>query len=137
MNEIRLCIRTDGDLLTARQKARDLAGGLGFSTTEVTEIVTVVSELTRNILMYAGMGEVVLATVNGVGRRGIGVTAWDEGPGIADITKAMLDGYSTSGSLGLGLPGARRLMDEFSIESRPARGTRVSVKRWLTQGKAG
>ena len=134
--DIRVHIRTDADLLSARQLARDIASSLGFSTTEVTEIVTAVSELSRNILMYAGQGEVSLSTVDGEGRRGIAVTARDDGPGIPDLKKAMLDGYSTSGSLGLGLPGARRLMDEFAIESETAHGTTVSAKRWVPQGRA-
>ncbi len=135
MGDIRVPIRTDTDLLAARQQARGLAASLGFSTTEVTEIVTAVSELSRNILMYAGQGEVFLAALDGDGRRGIAVTARDDGPGIADVKKAMLDGYSTSGSLGLGLPGVRRLMDEFDIDSVPARGTTVSTRRWLPRGR--
>jgi serine/threonine-protein kinase RsbT len=99
-------------------------------------IVTAVSELGRNILMYAGEGEVVVTTIDGSERRGIVVVARDQGPGIHDLQKAMLDGYSTSGSLGLGLPGVRRLMDEFAIESAPGRGTTVTAKRWLSQGGA-
>ncbi len=136
MRDIRVHIRGDADLLAARQQARDIAASLGFSTTEVTEIVTAVSELSRNILMYAHEGEIHLSTMDGAGRRGIAVTARDNGPGIPDIKKAMLDGYSTSGSLGLGLPGARRLMDEFTIESVPAHGTMVSAVRWLPPGRA-
>jgi serine/threonine-protein kinase RsbT len=128
--EIRVAINSDQDIVTARQKGRALATELGFSTGDATLIATAISELARNIVSYARRGEVTLKIVNGSGRQGISVTASDDGPGIPDIRQAMRDGFSTSGSLGLGLPGVRRLMDEFEITSQPGRGTIVAVKKW-------
>lgn len=128
--EIRVAINTDQDIVTARQKGRALATGLGFATGDATLIATAISELARNIVSYARRGEVTLKIVDGPGRQGILVIASDDGPGIPDIRQAMRDGFSTSGSLGLGLPGVRRLMDEFEITSQPGRGTIVAVKKW-------
>ena len=128
--EIRVAINTDQDIVTARQKGRALATGLGFATGDATLIATAISELARNIVSYARRGEVTLKIVDGPGRQGISVIASDDGPGIPDIRQAMRDGFSTSGSLGLGLPGVRRLMDEFEITSQPGRGTIVAVKKW-------
>ena len=125
-----MAINTDQDIVTARQKGRALATGLGFATGDATLIATAISELARNIVSYARRGEVTLKIVDGPGRQGILVIASDDGPGIPDIRQAMRDGFSTSGSLGLGLPGVRRLMDEFEITSQPGRGTRVAVKKW-------
>lgn len=123
-------IRSDGDIVTARQEGRALASLLGFSSTEATLIATAISELARNIVLYAKRGEIVLALLEDHGRRGIVVTARDEGPGIVDVRKALMDGHSTSGGLGLGLPGVRRLMDDFEIVSQIGKGTTVTVKRW-------
>ena len=128
--EIRVAINSDQDIVTARQKGRALAIELGFSSGDATLVATAISELARNIVSYARKGEIALKTVQGSGRQGILIIASDGGPGIADIRQAMRDGFSTSGSLGLGLPGVRRLMDEFEIASEPGRGTIVKVKKW-------
>jgi serine/threonine-protein kinase RsbT len=128
--EIRVAINSDQDIVSARQKGRGMASELGFSSGDATLIATAISELARNIVSYAGKGQITLKVVNGLNRQGIAVIASDEGPGIADIRQALRDGFSTSGSLGLGLPGVRRLMDEFEITSQPGRGTVVAVKKW-------
>jgi len=107
-----------------------MAAELGFSTGDATLIAAAISELARNIISYARNGEITLKMVNGLNRQGISVIATDDGPGIPDIRQALRDGFSTSGSLGLGLPGVRRLMDEFEITSQPGRGTIVAVKKW-------
>jgi serine/threonine-protein kinase RsbT len=128
--EIRVAIHVDQDIVLARQKARVLATELGFSAVDATFVATAVSELARNILAYAGDGEIILRAVQRSIRKGIEVVASDEGPGIPDIRQALRDGFSTSGSLGLGLPGVRRLMDEFEITSQIDQGTKVTVKKW-------
>lgn len=126
----RVSIRSDQDIVLARQKGRALAAQLGFSPGDATLIATAISELARNIVSYAREGAISLQAVQNSTRQGILVIASDNGPGIADIRQAMRDGFSTSGSLGLGLPGVRRLMDEFEINSQPSRGTTVAVKKW-------
>ena len=128
--EIRVAINSDQDIVTARQKGRALAMEAGFSTGDATLIATAISELARNIVSYARKGEITLKTVSASVRQGILIVASDNGPGIPDIRQAMRDGFSTSGSLGLGLPGVRRLMDEFEITSQPGKGTMVAVKKW-------
>ena len=128
--EIRVAINSDQDIVGARQKGRTLAAELGFSPTDATLIATAISELARNIVSYARKGEIKLQKLQNSGHQGIMVTALDDGPGIVDIRQAMRDGFSTSGSLGLGLPGVRRLMDEFEITSGLAQGTTVTVKKW-------
>ena len=128
--EIQVAINSDQDIVSARQKGRQMATELGFSTGEATLIATAISELARNIVAYARRGQITLKMENGLSRQGISVTATDNGPGIPDIRQALRDGFSTSGSLGLGLPGVRRLMDEFEINSQPGRGTIVAVKKW-------
>jgi serine/threonine-protein kinase RsbT len=128
--EIRVAINSDQDIVTARQNGRALAIELGFSTGDATLIATSISELARNIVSYARRGEIILKVVHASNRQGISIIASDSGPGIRDIRQAMRDGFSTSGSLGLGLPGVRRLMDEFEIASEPGRGTIVTVKKW-------
>ena len=128
--EIRVAINSDQDIVAARQKGRVMANELGFSTGDATLVATAISELARNIVSYAHKGQITIKLVNGQNRQGIAVIASDDGPGIADIRQAMRDGFSTSGSLGLGLPGVRRLMDEFEITSQPGRGTIVTVKKW-------
>lgn len=125
-----MAINSDQDIVTARQKGRALAIELGFSSGDATLVATAISELARNIVSYARKGEIQLNMVQGSGRQGILIIASDDGPGIADIRQAMRDGFSTSGSLGLGLPGVRRLMDEFEIVSEPGQGTIVKVKKW-------
>lgn len=128
--EIRVAINSDQDIVVARQRGRSLAAELGFSPGDATLIATAISELARNIVSYADTGSISLRGIQTSSREGILVTASDSGPGIVDIRLAMRDGYSTSGSLGLGLPGVRRIMDEFEIESRSGNGTKVVVKKW-------
>ncbi len=129
-DEIRVPIASDQDIVVARYKGRALASEVGFSSGESTLIATAISELARNIVSYARRGEIVLSVVRNSDRPGLQVIAADEGPGIPDIRQALLDGFSTSGSLGLGLPGVRRLMDEFQIVSKLGEGTTVTVKKW-------
>lgn len=123
-------IRLDTDIVTARRQGRALASLLGFSPTEATLVATAISELARNIIQYATRGNITLGLVDASGKRGIVVVARDEGPGIPDIPRAIMGGYSTSGGLGLGLPGVRRLMDEFEIHSELGKGTTVIAKKW-------
>jgi len=122
-------IRQGGDIITARQAGRALAAQLGFSGADQTLIATAISEMARNILTYARCGEIILRSEQDH-RPGIIIIAADEGPGIPDIQRALQDGYSTSGSLGLGLPGTKRIMDEFSIISEVGKGTVVTMKKW-------
>jgi serine/threonine-protein kinase RsbT len=123
-------IASDLDIIRARQMGRTEASKLGFSSTDLTLIATAISELARNIVMYAKKGEIIVRLVQSPERQGIIVMARDNGPGIPDIRQTLQDGYSTSRSLGLGLPGVRRLMDEFEIESEVGQGTVVTVKKW-------
>ena len=129
-DEIHVVVGSDADIVAARQQGRALASKLGFSPTDLAMIATAISELARNIVLYAKRGEIVLMTEGSSGRRAIVVVARDEGPGIPDTQQAMKSGYSTSGSLGLGLPGVRRLMDDFEIESIVGKGTVVTAKKW-------
>ena len=131
MAETCVPIEHEGDIVTARQKGRELAAASGLSATEQTLLATAISEVARNIVVYARRGEVLLAPLEQRGRRGVLVVARDEGPGIADPELAMRDGYSTSKSLGMGLPGARRLMDEFELSSTPGQGTMITMKKWV------
>jgi serine/threonine-protein kinase RsbT len=110
-----------------------LAAQLGFSNCEVTLIATAISEVARNIVTYANRGEILLSHANQGSKRGIVVVARDEGPGIPDVALAMQDGYSTSHGLGLGLPGARRLMDEFDVVSQVGKGTTIVMRKWATR----
>ncbi|HYH88955.1 MAG TPA: anti-sigma regulatory factor [Solirubrobacteraceae bacterium] len=129
--ETRIAIESDADVVTARQRARELAGELELSSTDQTLLATAISEVARNITHYATRGEVLLRVVrDGDGRAGIQVVASDDGPGIADIERALQDGYTTGGGLGLGLPGARRLVDDFHIQSTPSEGTTVTLVMW-------
>ena len=130
-DETRVPIRSDLDILTARQRGRAMAAEVGFSSSNLTLIATAISELARNILLYARRGEIVLSRLEENGRPGIAVKARDDGPGIPDVNLAMRSGYSTSGSLGLGLPGVQRLMDEFVIVSELRKGTIVTAKKWV------
>jgi len=129
-NEIQVPINSDQDIVAARQKGRSLAVALGFSSGDATLIATAISELARNIITYAKSGEIRLTVINGSARQGIRLVAHDQGPGIADVKQALRDGFSTSGSLGLGLPGVMRLVDEFEIVSEENRGTTVTAKKW-------
>jgi serine/threonine-protein kinase RsbT len=123
-------IKTDIDIVAARQKGRELATVLGFVSTDSTLLATAISELARNIIRYAKNGEILIASVQSGDRVGITVVARDNGPGIANISLAMQDGFSTSGGLGLGLPGVKRLMDEFHLVSDVNKGTTVTIKKW-------
>jgi len=129
-DEVRVAITRESDVVVARQKGRTLAAELGFSSCDQTLIATAISEVARNIITYAGAGEILLSTLSGGQRRVLPITAVDEGPGIANLDQAMQNGYSTSGSLGLGLPGAKRMMDEFEISSEPGKGTIIRMKKW-------
>jgi serine/threonine-protein kinase RsbT len=125
-------IRIDSDtsIIEARHLGRTLAAEAGFGFTDLAMIATAISELARNVLRYATSGEMTLALVQQEGRTGLTITARDEGPGIPDVALALQDGYSTSGNLGLGLPGVKRLMDEFEISSAPGQGTTVIATKW-------
>jgi serine/threonine-protein kinase RsbT len=124
-------IERELDIVTARQAGRELAAENGFSPTDQTLIATAISEVARNIVVYAQQGEIVVSRVDERGRIGIQVIARDRGPGIENLELALRDGYSTKQSLGLGLPGARRLMDDFGIESELGHGTVVTMKKWV------
>jgi serine/threonine-protein kinase RsbT len=126
----RIAIESDADVVTARQRARALAVGLEMPTTDQTLLATAISEIARNITAYAVRGEVLLDVVHDGSRRGVRVVARDDGPGIEDVERALQDGYTTGGGLGLGLPGARRLVDEFDIQTAPGEGTRVTLVKW-------
>lgn len=129
-DETRVEIHSDADIVAARQAGRALAARIGFSGSDLTVIATAISEVSRNIVRYASQGELTLSIIRKGTRQGMQVVARDEGPGIADVEQALQDGYSTGNSLGLGLPGARRLMDEFEIDSAPGRGTIVTLRKW-------
>lgn len=124
-------IRTEPDLLLVRQLVRQRAAELGFGKLEQTKLVTAASELGRNTLIHGRGGKMSLAICGAHGRRGLRLAFEDRGPGIPDIAKALSDGFTTAGGMGLGLGGARRLTDEFDIVSRQGDGTRVTVTRWL------
>ena len=130
IEEACVTVTTDTDIVAARKLGRRLAAEMGFSGGEATLIATAISELARNILLYAEEGEIHICPVERGPRRGLVVVARDEGPGIPDVDRALQDGFSTSGRLGLGLPGVRRLMDEFEIRSCATDGTTVTVKKW-------
>jgi serine/threonine-protein kinase RsbT len=130
VDDVRVAIRTDADVVTARQEARAMGAGLGFSSTDLTLLATAISEIARNITTYAGEGEVALRVLNDGDRQGIEVVATDQGPGIADIELAMQDGFTTGSGLGLGLPGTRRLVDEFELRTQPGSGTSVRLVKW-------
>jgi len=128
--ESRVPINSDQDIVLARQKGRALAADAGFSAVDSTLIATAISELARNIVTYAKTGEISVSAVAQNGKRGIMIVASDNGPGIVDTRQALRDGFSTSGSFGLGLPGVRRLMDEFLIVTGSGQGTKVTVTKW-------
>jgi len=131
VEEKHIPIRLDDDIVDARLAARGMAEELGFSGSNLVLIATAVSEVARNIVEYASQGEVILAPAD-AHRKGIAVIARDHGPGIVNVARALEPGYSTSRGLGLGLPGARRLMDEFEIVSRVGVGTTVTMRKWLS-----
>jgi serine/threonine-protein kinase RsbT len=130
-NEARVPISSGADIVTARLEGRQLAAVAGFNGSDLTVIATAISEVARNIVEYARKGEVILRVVQDGNRKGLRVEARDDGPGIANIDLALQDGYSTGRGLGLGLPGTRRLMDDFQIESKVGEGTTVVTTKWI------
>ncbi|HZP40215.1 MAG TPA: ATP-binding protein [Candidatus Binatia bacterium] len=124
-----LLIRSGEDVVAVRQAVREWAIGVGFGLVDQTKVVTAASELARNVVQYGGGGVVRLEALNGP-RRGLRLVFEDDGPGIADVEQALRDGFTTGSGLGLGLGGARRLVNEFRIESEPGKGTRVTITRW-------
>jgi len=119
------------DIVAARKLAREAAGELGFGMTDVTRIVTAVSELARNVFVYGGGGMMCCRVLSVNGRIGLELVFEDQGPGIADIEEALQQGFTSGEGMGLGLPGARRLMDDMEIDSEPGRGTTITVRKWL------
>jgi len=130
-DEVCVAIRSEEDIVTAREKGRFMAGEIGFEGSQPTVIATAISEVARNILQYAGQGETLIRNVHQSPRGGIMIVARDHGPGITDLDLAMQDGYTTGRGLGIGLPGSRRLMDEFEIVSKAGEGTTVTMKKWV------
>ena len=128
---VSVLVSKDADVVTARQRGREVAALVGFSATDQTVIATAISEVTRNIIKFADHGEVVISMMTAGSRRGISVVAHDVGPGIEDPEQALADGFSTYRGLGLGLPGAKRLMDWLDLESVPGEGTTVTMEKWL------
>ncbi|MFC5465535.1 anti-sigma regulatory factor [Lederbergia graminis] len=124
-------IKNEWDIVAVRQLGRNVAKELGFGTVDQARITTAISELARNIFLYAGQGEVSIEKTFHNGRSGLKIIAQDNGPGIADIRRVMEDGYTTSGGLGAGLPGVKRLMDEFDIQSKLEEGTIIMAIKWL------
>jgi len=124
-------IASDVDIVEARTAVRSLASEVGFAGTDLVMIATAVSEIARNIVEYAKRGQVICSVVQTTSHRGLEIVARDEGPGIADVSQAMQDGYSSASGLGLGLPGSRRMMDEFLVDTKPGRGTTITMRKWL------
>lgn len=123
-------VKEELDIVTARQAGRELSRSLGFSIVDLTRITTAISELARNIILYADSGTVTIETINQADILGIEIIAQDNGPGIADVDKAMEDGFSTSNGLGAGLPGVRRLMDDFELKTEVDKGTTIRIVKW-------
>jgi serine/threonine-protein kinase RsbT len=134
-DEIRVPITSDSDMVPARAQGRALATKLGFSRTDATLIATAISEIARNIVVHVGNGEILLQPMYEDGRYGLLVVAQDTGPGIPDIDAALDHGFASGKGLGLGLPGARRLMDEFHVASEPGKGTTVTMKKWRVRNE--
>ncbi|WP_066060022.1 anti-sigma regulatory factor [Robertmurraya korlensis] len=130
---IQSCVKiiNEWDIVAARQLGRNVAKELGFGTVDQARITTAISELARNIYLYAGQGQICIEKIYESGKAGLKVVAVDNGPGIKDIRQVMEDGYSTSGGLGAGLPGVKRLMDEFGINSTPGDGTEITATKWV------
>lgn len=129
-DEVRVRVASDADTVLARQAGRDAALRLGFSRTDATFVATAISEIARNIAVHAGEGEITVAGLSEDGRHGLIVTARDEGPGIADVPAVLRDDYRSDLGLGMGLWGAKRLMDEIEVSSEPGKGTTVTMKKW-------
>ena len=130
--EYRVTVNTEPDATRAIMQTRRSATAAGFDAARVSMLGTIASELVRNILKYAGSGELIVRSVQRAGRAGLEIVASDRGPGIADIAQAMRDHVSTSGTLGLGLPGVKRMTDEMTVESTVGKGTTVTVRKWIT-----
>lgn len=124
-------IFTEWDIVAARQLGRNEAKTSGFGTVDQARITTAISELARNIYLYAGKGKIEIERLSTDGTNGITIIASDEGPGIPDLRKVMEDGFSTSGGLGAGMPGVKRLMDDFKVESEVGKGTTITATKWL------
>ncbi|HLR08976.1 MAG TPA: anti-sigma regulatory factor [Bacillota bacterium] len=131
MNQPCVDIHKEWDIVAARQLARDIAKQTGFGTVDQARIATAASEIARNIFLYAKTGTICFNVIESIERKGISLSAFDNGPGIQDIGRAMGDGYSTSGGLGAGLPGVKRLMDEFDVQSEMGKGTEIRAVKWL------
>lgn len=131
LDEIRVGINSAADIVEARQQGRALAAKLGFGGCDLTMVAAAISEVARNIVQYAGRGEIVLLPIQSGPRHGVAIVAIDNGPGIRDLEVAMQYGYSSGKGLGVGLPGAKWLVDEFEIDSKVGKGTTVSMKKWL------
>ena len=129
--EVRVRIQSSTDIVSARQQGRALAAQAGFSSSNLTIIATAISEVARNIVEYAKEGQVSITLITDAAKRGVEIVASDAGPGIPDVTTVMRDGFSTGKGLGIGLPGARRLMDEFAIASSVGSGTVITMKKWV------
>jgi serine/threonine-protein kinase RsbT len=129
-DEIRVTVATDEDMLPARAQGRALALKLGFSRTDATLIATAISEIARNIVVHVGKGEIIMKPVREENRYGLIVIATDSGPGITDLEATLEHGYASRGGLGLGLPGARRLMDDFDVQSERGKGTTITMTKW-------
>lgn len=123
-------IKKEWDIVGARQVGRDIAKKTGFGTVDQARIATAISEIARNIYLYAGNGRICFEVIEKVNKKGIRMIAIDAGPGIRNISQVMEDGYTTSGGLGAGLPGVRRLMDEFDIKSEEGKGTEINAIKW-------
>lgn len=125
-------LQAESDIVTARQRAREFARGLGFGVVDQSRIATAVSELSRNVIRYANgqPGEVLIRRLTAARGAGIEIVVSDAGPGIPDVERAMREGFTTGGGLGMGLPGTKRLMDELRIETGPGQGTTVTIRKW-------
>lgn len=130
-SETRIAITSSADIVRARQKGRALAMAMGFDGADLTLIATAISEVARNIVDHAKQGKIMLGTIRQGNRHGVMIVARDEGPGIPDVARAMQYGYSSRKGLGVGLPGAKWLMDEFDVDSEVGKGTTVTMKKWL------
>lgn len=128
-----ISILTENDTIVARQRGREIARSVGFNLVDQTRIAIGISELATNILLYAGKGRVEMETIRHGDSLGIEIRAIDEGPGITDLELAMADGYSTSEGLGMGLPGTKRLMDDFRVETNVGIGTKVTIRKWMSR----
>ena len=125
-----ITINNEFDIVLARQKGREVSKELQFGGVDQARITTAISELARNIYLYAGSGQITIDVLEDNGRKGIQISAEDNGPGINDIRMVLQDGFSTSGGLGAGLPGVKRLMDSFDIDSMPGNGTKITITKW-------